>query len=347
MNQKPLVFGALLAVVLLLVAAIWYLSSGGADDSAQPVALPDHKFENWDSPILDPEGLSRDAESMFDGIEVLSYEQLIQAARKGEVSLVSELWRLRRQCPEEMDRYDCNIRIRQFIMDKFLPPGNEQLVELFTKYLKYEEEMSRFELPRDLTLKQQYKLIQEKRRDFFGPEDAQLVFGFEEAKAEYATEFKGFQDKTAGLSGDARMQAYESMRKKAYGDYYETVVAREPKFSKYEVELELRNVDLAGLDSEKRDVYVTEMREKYFGKEGAARMAAVDAEIAERETKLSAYKSAEAELLQNNAELSGEARDEKLMELRIKHFGKEEAEAYSRRENYEKTMRELREARSK
>ncbi len=346
MNQKPLVFGALLVVVLLLVAAIWYLSSERSGDGARPVALPDHKFENWDSPIQDPEGLSREARSLFEGIEVLSYEQLIQAARRGEVSLVSELWRLRRQCPEDMDRYDCNIRIRQFIMDKFLPPGNEQLVELFTKYLKYEEEMSRFEMPGDLTLKQQYELIREKRRDFFGPEDARLVFGFEEAKAGFTAEFKSFQEQTAGLSGDARVEAYEEMRKKAYGDYYETVVAREPKFSKYETELDLRGNDLAGLDADKRGAYVTEMREKYFGKEGAARMAQVDAEIAERETKLAAYKSAESELLSNNAELSGEERDAKLMELRVKHFGKEEAEAYTRRENYEKAMRELRESRN-
>ncbi|MCR9142088.1 MAG: lipase chaperone [bacterium] len=347
MNQKPIVFGALLAVVLLLVAAIWYLSSGGANDSAQPVALPDHKFENWDSPIEDPEGLSREAESMFDGVEVLSYEQLIIAARKGQVSLVSELWKLRRQCPDDMDRYDCNIRIRQFIMDKFLPPGNEQLAELFTKYLKYEEEMSRFEMPKDLTLKQQYELIRDKRRDFFGPEDAQLVFGFEEAKAGFTAQLKSFQESTAGMSGDARIAAYEEMRKKAYGDYYETVVAREPKFSKYETELQLRETDLTGLDPAKRGAKVTEMREKYFGKEGAARMAKVDAEIAERETKLTAYKDAEAELLKNNAELSGDALDGKLMELRIKHFGKEEAEAYARRENYEKAMKELRESRNK
>lgn len=346
MNQKPLVFGGLLVVVLLLVAAIWYLSSNGTDETTDPVVLPDHKFENWESPVEDPEGLSRDARSMFDGIEVLSYEQLVEAARKGEVSLVSELWRLRRQCPEGMDRYDCNIRIRQFIMDKFLPPGNEQLVELFTKYLKYEEEMSRFQLPKDITLAQQYKLIQEKRRDFFGPEDAQLVFGFEEAKAGYATEFKSFREQTTGLTGDARVEAYEAMRKKAYGDYYEAVVAREPRFTKYEVELELRDGDLAGLDAGKRGVYVTEMREKYFGKDGAARMAVVDVEIAERETKLLSYKSAEAEFLKDNAELGDDERDKKLMELRVQFFGKDEAEAYSRRESYERAMREMRESRN-
>ena len=307
--------------------------------------MPDHQSEDWNLPIEDPEGLAREAQTMFEGIEVLSYEQLIQAARKGEVSLVSELWRLRRQCPQDMDRYDCNIRIRQFIMDKFLPPGNEQLVELLTKYLKYEEEMSRFEMPKDISLAEQYNLIREKRRDFFGPEDAQLVFGFEEAKASYPATFKSFQESTAGLSGDARMKAYEEMRKKAYGDYYETVVAREPKFSKYEVEVEIRGNDLASMAADKRGAAVNELREKYFGKEGAARMAAVDAQIQERETTIASYKAAEAEFLKNNASLSAADQEKKLMELRVKFFGQEEAEAYSRRESYEKAMQELREKR--
>jgi lipase chaperone LimK len=342
-NKKYLIAGGLAAVAGLLLVAIWLLSSSAQSDNlARPAELPDHQFEDWGLPIDDPEGLSREARSLFEGIEVLSYEDLIRAARKGEVSLVSELWRLRRNCPEEMERYDCNIRIRQFIMEKFLPPGNEQLVELLTKYLKYEEEMSRFEMPRGASLQEQYQLIREKRRDFFGPEDSKLVFGFEEAKADYASTYADFQKDTVKLSGDARLTAYEEMRKKVYGDYYETVVAREPKFTKYETEVELRGSDLSAMAADQKGAYVAAMREKYFGKEGAARMAAVDAQIAERDQTLETYRDAEAEFLKNNAHLNESERARKLMEMRVKYFGQDEAEAYTRRESYEKAMKELR-----
>ena len=344
-NSKILLFGGLLVVALVLIGLIWMLSSDSSSGGSKPVALPDHKFEDWGLPIDNPEELSAEARSMFEGLEVLSYEQLIIAARKGEVSLVSELWRLRRRCPKEMDRYECNIRIRQFVLDKFLPPGNEQLAELLTKYLKYEEEMSRFKMPEGVTLKEQYQIIRDKRREFFGPEDAKLVFGYEETKADYAATFQDFAENTKGMSGDQRMKAYEEMRKKALGDYYETIVAREPKFTKYETEMSLREGDLSGMDGGARTAYVTEMREKYFGKEGAQRMAAVDEQIAERDETLATYQKAEAEFLKQNQELSGEALDKKLMELRVQHFGQEEAEAYTRREKYEREMRELRESR--
>lgn len=344
MNQKVLMYGGLAAIVILLAFTAWYLGQDKSGPGAA-TALPDHKFENWDAPIADPAGLSEEAQSLFGSVEVLTYEDLLRAVKRGDVSLVSELWALRRQCPDEMERYDCNIRIRQFIMDKFAPPGNEQLVELFTKYLKYEEEMSRFKMPDDLSLKEQYMLIREKRRELFGSEDAQLVFGLEEAKADYAVSFKGFTEKTAGMSGDDRMAAYEQMRREAYGDYYDSVIAREPKFSKYETEVSLRDTDLSGLAGDARSAKMSELRTKYFGKEGAQRMAAVDAQIAQRDSNLADYKQIEADFLANNAELQGEERDAKLLELRVKHFGQEEGEAYSRREKYEQAMRELRESR--
>lgn len=337
-------YGGLAAIVLLLAITAWYLGQSSSAPGTATV-LPDHQFEDWSAPIDDPIGLAQEADSLFASVDTLTYEELLRAVQRGDVSLVSELWALRRNCPDDMERYDCNIRIRQFIMDKFAPPGNEQLVELFTKYLKYEEEMATFQMPDDLTLKEQYALIREKRRDFFGAEDAQLVFGLEEAKADYAVTYKDFTEETAGMSGDQRMAAYEAMRRKAYGQYYDSVVAREPEFSKYETEVSLRDADLSGLVGTDRSAKMSELRTKYFGKDGAERMAQVDAQIAQREASQNEYKKAEADFLANNAELKGAALDSKLMELRVKHFGQEEAEAYTRREKYEQAMRELRASR--
>ncbi len=343
MNKNLLLIVGGTAIALLLIVLVFMLSSGGGSGPGQkPVTLPDHKFEDWNAPIGDPEALRREAFSLFDQEGMLSYEDLIRAAQSGEIRLVSELWALRRRCPEELDRYECNVRIREFLLEKFLPPGNERLVELFTKYLQYEEEMTTFEMPRDLPLRKQYELIRQKRREFFGTEDAKLIFGYEEAKADFAVAYADFQEETKGMSGDQRLAKYEELRKNVYGDYYDTVVSREPKFTKYETEVDLRSADLNGLDSSQRSANIREMREKYFGKDGADRMAAVDAQIAQRDQNEADYQKAESEFLKNNAELNDEERAKKLMELRVKYFGQEEAEAYTRRENYQKAMEELR-----
>ena len=77
------------------------------------------------------------------------------------------------------------------------------------------------------------------------------------------------------------------------------------------------------------------MRTRYFGEKGAERMAEVDREVAARQEKERDYLSAEAAFLAENPSLSGEEREQKLMELRVKYFGEEEAEAYARRQLYE------------
>lgn len=328
--------GALALIVLLAVLLFW------PDHNAEsPTMLPDHQFENWDQPLANESALSEEALSMFDQEGMLSFEALLEAARKGEISLISELWRLRRQCPEGMSRFDCNIRIRQFLMQKFPPPGNEALTEMFRNYLNYEEAMARLQLPEDMSLADRYKLIREKRREIFGVDDAKLLFGLEEAKFDYNRELPRFMEQSQNMNGDARIAAYESMRKKVYGDYYAAVVAREPPFDRYSTEIELRDRDLAALDADKRSAALQDMRTQYFGEAGAERMAAVDRMLAEEKERASAYEKAEAEFLAQNASLNPEERERKLRDLRVRLLGEEEAAAYERREAYRKTMEKM------
>ncbi len=337
MKNKAII-GSVVGAVILLIAVYFILDKTVFSTGSAGPRMPDHEFENWDAPIADKDRLVEDAYSMFDDPGLLSFDELMKQAQDGRVNMISELWRLRRQCPPDMDYNECNLRIRLFLSEKFPPPGNERLLDLFRKYLRYEQAMVDYKLPDNISQRQRYELLRKKRRELFGDDDANLVFGLEEAKVNYTFDFDSFLKSTAGQSGAQRIQGYEQMRKKSLGNYYNTVVEAEPPFNRYDTELHLRENDLKRASSDQRSALTTELRTRYFGREGADRMAVVDREMAEEEKKETDYRAAEQQFLSQNPSLSQTEKDAKLSELRRKILGDEEAEAYARREAYNKFL---------
>ncbi len=338
MNKKFLI--PAIAIGIILIGGIVYLLTMGGSPRMSD-KLPDHEFENWDQPIDNSGQLTEEAFGMFDDPSQLTYAKLIDAAKTGQISLVSELWKLRRSCPPEMNRYDCNIRIRLFLKEKFPSPGGDHLVDLLNKFLTYEETMTEFRMPDGLDYKERYELMKKKRREVFGGEDAELVFGLEEAKFDMQQDYREFIVDTKGLSGDEKMKKFEEMRKKTMGPYYQATVEREPKFSVFEREMFFREDDMTKLDAVARTEETHSVRVKYFGEAGAGRMAAVDQDIARETEAVKNYEAAQAEFLKNNSGVPDAEKEKKLAELRVKFLGPEEAEAYARRQKYAEEMAKL------
>ena len=339
--QKKLLI-PLIAVGVLVLAGIFYLllSDGGSQVSQK---LPDHEFENWDAPVSNIGEITEEAYGLFEDPSQLDYDALLEAVRTGKVSLVSELWKLRRNCPRGMSRYDCNIRIRAFIKEKYPPPGGDRLAELLGKYLTYEETMAEYAMPTDISSEERYELIKQKRREVFGSDDANLVFGLEEAKYNYTQDYKSMVADSEGLSGDEKMERFEEMRKETLGPYYEEMKAREPKFTVFEREMFFREDDMGKLDAGTRTEQTHAIRVKYFGEDGAQRMAAVDQQIAAEQEAVKNLQAAEADYLKNNNGAGDAEQEQALMELRVKYLGQEEAEAYTRRQKYAEAKAKLRE----
>jgi len=324
MNKK-IIIGAAACVVIFLIAFIFIIGRSGKP-SQSGTGLPDEQFESWS--LLSPEGAD-----IFDEDDLLGYEELMAAARTGKISLVSELWRMRRKCGTD-DIEKCDEQLRAFLKGKFRFPDNEKLIALLDKYILYEKTMRQFKMPDNVTSQQKYALIREQRRKIFGDEDASLVFGLEEAKAVFSFQYQDFVKASAGQKGDVRIAKYEEMRKKAYGSYYDAIVAAEPAFNRFETEMALRDTDLAGAGAGK-DALVQSVREKYFGTEGAARMAEVDKQLAQEEARERELEAAEKKFLSENPSMSTEEKEKRLIELRIKYLGADEAEAYARRKKLE------------
>lgn len=336
MNKKWIIVGGVAAV--LLIGITLYVLLGGREKKG-----PQQPFhpENWDQALPSSKSEIEDALSMFDDQEQPSYEELMKGLQNGKIRFVWELWRLRRACPENMDRLTCNMRILVYLKEKYGSPNGDKLVSLIKQYLKYEDIMLGFTWPEGIGMQERYALMKKKRREAMSPEEVALLFGSEEASMELSEKTRNFLKDTAGQPGEVRIKAYEAMVKQTMGPYYQAYMDDTPSFNRYEMEMSLRDADLAKVSPEQQTAMTRSVRERYFGKDGADRMAAVEKELAAGEQSEKAYEEAEKKFLAENASMPPDQKEAALSDMRVKFMGKEEAQAYARRREYEATMKKM------
>lgn len=249
-------------------------------------------------------------------------EYIFRDIEVGRIDLALELIRLRRDCETEGDA--CNDSIRQLISG--LPSKDKaRLAELFEKYLLFEKQM-RENPPANfakLDYAAKYKLMKKARRDYFGAENAQLIFGFEEARVGLQEEQQKFTlPQYANLPLPARIKLYEEKKKELLGAYYQTALEREPVDLKYGTELMLSQQELMRLPEADRAQATHEMRVKHFGQAQADRITreekAQSQQFAETNAKVDQFLAAEKEFNRVNAALSDKERAAGIEELRKK-----------------------------
>jgi lipase chaperone LimK len=280
-----------------------------------------------------------------------SFSQLMEMARTGRLSLVAELWKLRTRCSTgtgntasidaaaspAMNFDECNIRIENFLREQYPKPDNEKVIALFRNYLRYEDGMRRMQLSDKMPLAERLELMKKKRREFFSEGDAQLIFGYEEARTATQDALSEFFKTSAAMPAEQRVKKYYEIRQKSLGDYNTAFTETEPAYTRYETELMLRGDEMQRKGSSAGETQA--MREKFFGADGAKRMAQVDREIQQERTRIDSYETAAQKLLAENPSLSETDKKAKLGELRTGILGKDEAEAYERRMQYEEYLR--------
>jgi len=293
-----------------------------------PFSSSDGSMDTMESSLFQPDG------------NFLSFFEVMAKARSGEISLVSELWALRRQCPENATREQCKSLLISFLQKEYGTEDASKLIELLEKYYSYEEELSKRDFASKANLEDKYDRIKELRRQIFSKEDAELIFGLEEAQVEYQFAGKRFLEETKKLSGEERVKQYEIFRKKVYGNYYPVVLNREPAYDRYTMELELRSIELEKLPLEKREEKERELRIRYFGKEGNQRMEKVAEDLRKEREREEKLLQLEKDFLQKNPRLSDKEKEARIFDLRVQTLGgKDAAEEYSRRREAEDPQR--------
>ncbi|MCP5501738.1 MAG: lipase chaperone [Leptospiraceae bacterium] len=337
----------ILLTILLISSILFYFISNKSAPKTEQVQIEEKKLR-FPGESVSPVPMAMIGESSFGNLaESIFYDknmisdvnELLELARKGKINLVSELWAMRRKCPEDYRFEQCNNMLSVFIDKNFPPPGNETLKKLLSKYLKYEIEMRDFKTPENLKLSERYELIKQKRRELFSEEEAKLIFGLEESKVTFSEASRNFYKETKDLSGEERIKKYEELKKTVYGDYYSSMKERETPFNNYEVEISLRENDFKKLKDDDKKQKMIELQTKYFGKEGAERIQKVYAQLEEEKQKESEYTKAEEKFLKDNTGLSEEDKTEKLKALRIQYMGEQGAEEYIRRKQYEESLK--------
>lgn len=341
----------ILSIVLIILLALFFLipeqkkgKSNVTSSSTDTTTVQSSNSGNLFPMNEDNSIFSQKAEAVFQDDNFMPYEELMENLRKGKVNLVWELWEVRKKCPEDYSFEQCNALIRAMLEKKYPEPHNKTMVQLFESYLKYERDMREMELDsqkKGLKFKEKYELAKKKRRDILGEENARLVFGLEEAKVEFADSQKDFYKNTANLPSEKRIDEYEKLREKIYGEYYQTIKERELPYDKYQVELVLRDEELSKLDSAQKEAKIREVEVRIFGKDIADKMAIGREELRKDETKIKEYEDKEKEFLSQNSGLSEKDKAEKLKQLRVNVLGTERAEQYSIKRDLDNALKQV------
>ena len=271
-----------------------------------------------------PTGDENGAFYSTDIIEPGESDTILDDVKKGRINLLSELRRLRSECPAEFTTEQCFQRIKNFLLT-LEEPASSRLVKVLVIYQQYEKDQQRLGAS-NLTLAEKFRLIKEKRREMFGQEDGKLVFGLQEANFDYQNLLHKYSTgETAGMTAGEKLQAIESKRREIYGDYYETFKERQVPGSRYGLELLVRQSEFQNMDSEAQRQVVQGLRVKYFGAEKAEQMEKVELaankETKELNDKLQAFLTAEAEYIKNNPDVPVEERLKKIEEIRNDIYG--------------------------
>ncbi|MBI3396199.1 MAG: hypothetical protein HY042_10225 [Spirochaetia bacterium] len=333
-NTKLLIAGG--GIILTLGIAVVLLMRNGAGRAH----MPDSEFEAWGRPLDEAQNDVEEVFGIFDKEDV-AYPELMKQVKEGRLNLVWEFWHMRRMCPRGLEYDGCNNMIRTYFDKKFAPPANQKLKELFDRFLAYEAAVRDAPLPSAADLRERYQAMLERRRQSMGADAEKLIFGVEEAKVQFDFAFNDFLKDSAGQRGDARVKAYDSMRRQYFGEYFAALDEMQPKYDKYSIEILLREWDLNQAVSGERASMLYNLRAGYFGKDGADRMARNDAELAREAETEDALRREETKFTEAHANFSAVDIERGLLEIRRRYLGSEEAaQAFARRMAFEKAERE-------
>lgn len=289
-------------------------------------------------PLGTPGGLA--GKSIFSGAGQMSYVQIIEGLKSGEINLVWEIWSAREACAEGTPPESCDKQILDMILSNYPKGEAERLKELISRYFSYEDAIRKLDLPENMKFDEKYAKIKAKRREVLSEDMAKLIFGQEEVQIDFTDGVEEFKNKTKNMRGDERVAAYEDFKRKTYGQYHNALVKREDKYDNYQTEIDLRDNDFKKQNPGTKTQSIREIRERYFGKSATEKMEQAEKEANVEQQKIEQYEAEVAKLFATKKHLDEKEKDETLKALREKIMGKEEAEAYDRRKAIEKLEQE-------
>lgn len=215
--------------------------------------------------------------------------------------------------------------VRTYLHDTIRPPEKaEEMYELYGRYTEYQKEIyldqKRWAASGSPeVMLENLKKIQEMRRQRFGHDTADSIFGVEVKSNEYALRKQIVIGDTA-LRGREKEERLAALRREMWGEQADTVDGRQSPVDRYGEKLKIHQADLASMDEQDRARKISEIRREIFTPEEAGRMDDADRQLKLTRKRDSEYSRLSRAILDDN-KLSEQEKNRQIRELHNSLYG--------------------------
>ncbi len=234
----------------------------------------------------------------------------------------------------DMD-FDAHLRAVEEYLHRTMDPARAaEMFELYKRFLDYEKKLSetarKWPMPTTSQEAIQYlRNVQKYRRDFFGNEIADVLFGAQVKHQEYSIRKQSIIADN-NLYGKDKEKLINKLRRDMWGEDGNTIDNSMRPYDQYREKIAMYDKDLSELDENTRKEKIKEYRREYFSPEIVERLDKVDEQL-EMEKKSEADYRAKEQKIMSDPNLTAQQKEEKILELQNEMFG-EDADAFRRRE---------------
>ncbi len=235
-------------------------------------------------------------------------------------------------------------QVREYLNSVLSPEDAKEMFALYKKYMDYQqklvEDMKSWSQPKSPMDAIGYlHKLQDYRRNFFGKENADVMWGAEMKAKEYPIR-RGIIISDGKMYGAEKEKKIKQLNADMWGADADDVENYAKPYVRYQEKLSIYQKDLGELKSdEERQQKIREFRKEIFTPEVVERLDGVDKIIADEKKREEDYFAKEKDIL-SNPNYKKEEKEEKIRELQNGLFG-DEADAFRRRLNYERTLEEM------
>lgn len=235
--------------------------------------------------------------------------------------------------------------VKAYLYSVLDPQKAEEMFALYEKFMDYEsgihEKAKSWGEPKTANELLRYlQLVQDYRREIFGVEVADEMWGAEVKAREYTIR-KNIVTADPNLYGAEKEKRIAALKEDMWGadaGLIEDPPETDPeKYASYQEKQAIYQRDLQELPEARRMQKIKEFREEYFSPDQVARLEAVDEQLAAERKKEADYYAQERAIM-NNTALDDDKKTEAIRGLQDNTFG-DEADAFRRRLNIDRNIR--------
>jgi hypothetical protein len=194
----------------------------------------------------------------------LSWEELLESIQLGKISLILELNELRENCKENSTIKECNQFVLKEIKNNTKDDVSKKLQDLYSKYFLFEDFIESLD-DEDLDV----EFVKQKRSKFFSNQESIILFQLEDSLNEFEEKVSEIFNSDDKLTADQKLKKYKNLKKQIYGKMHDAIVSREDPYSRYMLELRIREDEINQLPEEEANIFIQKLQVKHLGQEGA------------------------------------------------------------------------------